>query len=172
MRLGNRKRGIALAAGAVLVVVAVAGYEPALNLLHREEARQSQPADDGPPPVQLVKVGVDTVLVLPSVVERLGMQTVEVRSANVEDSLALSGTLGIDPTRLQEVRTRFAGEIVELGKTSEGDRTLQYGDPVKQGQTLAVMWSRDLGEKKSELIDSLVQFDLDTKTLQRLERSS
>ena len=47
---------------------------------------------------------------------------------------------------------------------------LQFGDAVKKGQLLAVLWSRDLGEKKSELIDSLVQLDLDTATLERLEK--
>ncbi len=38
---------------------------------------------------------------------------------------------------------------MELGKVADGSRTLRFGDTVKEGQLLAVVWSRELGEKKS-----------------------
>jgi cobalt-zinc-cadmium efflux system membrane fusion protein len=70
---------------------------------------------------------------------------------------------------LQEVRSRFDGEVMELGKRDEG-ADLKFGDPVQSGQLLAVVWSRELGEKKSELLDALSQQHLDTETLKRLEK--
>ena len=34
-------------------------------------------------------------------------------------------------------------------------RPVRFGDAVNKGQLLAVIWSKDLGEKKSELVDAL-----------------
>src|SRR5262249_46065340 len=54
---------------------------------------------------------------------------------------------------------------------NDGDKPhpLQAGDVVAKGQLLAVLWSKDLGEKKSELIDALSQLRLDRETHQRLQ---
>jgi cobalt-zinc-cadmium efflux system membrane fusion protein len=48
-------------------------------------------------------------------------------------------------------------------------RTLRFGDRVKEGQLLAVVWSKDLGEKKSELVDALSQLRVNRDTLTRLK---
>ncbi|MCA9236521.1 MAG: efflux RND transporter periplasmic adaptor subunit [Planctomycetales bacterium] len=165
----RRYPGPAVAAGILVTLVAMAAYRPVWDWF---QARPAAPASTAATETLAVELapGIDNaVIVRPEVVDQLGIKTAEVESGALADELVLSGTLGIDPTRLQEVRTRFPGEVVELGKTADGARTLQFGDPVKQGQLLAVVWSRELGEKKSELIDALVQFELDTTTLQRLE---
>ena len=88
-------------------------------------------------------------------------------SAATPISLELSGTLILDANRMSHVHARFPGEIVELGKTGD-DRPVDFGATVQQGQLLAVIWSRDLGEKKSELVDSLSQQWADEATLARL----
>src|SRR5207247_128459 len=79
------------------------------------------------------------------------------------------------------VHARFAGEVVEVAMLENpGDqdapisasatmRTLRFGDRVQQGQLLAVVWSKDLGEKKSELVDALSQLRVNKDTLTRLK---
>src|SRR5262249_20196637 len=52
--------------------------------------------------------------------------------------------------------------------TSRDRRPLRLGDPVRKGQLLAVVWSKDLGEKKSELIEALSRLRLDQDTLGRV----
>jgi cobalt-zinc-cadmium efflux system membrane fusion protein len=44
------------------------------------------------------------------------------------------------------------------------------GDKVQKGRLLAVVWCKDLGEKKSELVDALSQLRLDRKQLEKLEQ--
>ena len=73
--------------------------------------------------------------------------------------LRLTGTLVIDPNRLSRVHARFAGQVMELGRFEspagqEPPRPLRYGDAVKKDQLLAVVWSREIGEKKSDLINA------------------
>jgi cobalt-zinc-cadmium efflux system membrane fusion protein len=96
----------------------------------------------------------------PEMPARLGLQTGEVKARTTPPRvLVLTGRLEIDPNRLLQVHSRFAGEVVEVGKSGrgEGARQLRPGDPVKKGQLLAVVWSKELGLKKSELLDALTQ---------------
>ncbi len=79
--------------------------------------------------------------------------------------LLLRGSLTIDPNRLARVRSLFAGEVTAIGKIGDtlagglqgiAERDLRQGDRVAKGQVLAVVWSKDLGEKKSDLADALL----------------
>lgn len=105
-----------------------------------------------------------------AVMQRMGIKTATVRDARLVETLRLAGTLTLDAGRLQQVRSRFDGEVVEIGKTGADSHPILFGDHVTQGQLLAVVWSRDLGEKKSELVETLAQLDLHTRTLTRLKQ--
>ena len=93
--------------------------------------------------------------------------------------LHLRGSLAIDANRLSHVHARFPGTIIELatvkGLKSQMDesessaRTLQNFDEVEKGTPLAVIWSKDLGEKKSSLAASIAQLRLDKQTLERFK---
>ena len=48
-------------------------------------------------------------------------------------------------------------------------RPIRFGDHVEKGQILAVLWSSELGEKKSEYVDALSRLRLEQETLTRLE---
>jgi RNA polymerase sigma factor (sigma-70 family) len=48
-------------------------------------------------------------------------------------------------------------------------RPLKVGDRVSKGMLLAVVWNRELGEKKGELLDHLIQLHQHLADLQRLE---
>ena len=102
-------------------------------------------------------------------------QDESVEQAPSPEPLRLPGSLGLDPNLLVPVHSRFPGEVARLATvdlpTMGGKKTqrlIRYGDSVKQGQILAVVWSKDIGEKKSELVDALSRFDLDQRLLQRL----
>jgi cobalt-zinc-cadmium efflux system membrane fusion protein len=87
--------------------------------------------------------------------------------------LRVRGSLAIDPNRLIHVHVRFPGQVVEFGTTTSTTGTLRplsTLDPVTRGQRIGVIWSKDYGEKKSELVDALARLRLDRQTLTRLER--
>ena len=48
-------------------------------------------------------------------------------------------------------------------------RQLEFGDFVREGQLLAVVWSKDLGEKKSELVEAVARLRIDEERLRVLE---
>lgn len=92
--------------------------------------------------------------------------------------LHLRGSLAIDSNRLSHVHARFPGQIVELATVSGlksqkakpasyFDRPLQNFDTVEEGMPLAVIWSKDLGEKKSALVEALVKLRVEKKTLEK-----
>src|SRR5207253_2409837 len=45
-----------------------------------------------------------------------------------------------------------------------------YGSRVHKGQLMAALWSKELGEKKSELVDALVKLHLDERNLENLKK--
>jgi cobalt-zinc-cadmium efflux system membrane fusion protein len=103
------------------------------------------------------------------------------------------GILAYDSERLFAVRSRFPGEVSEIANarpdqrgsiplrpsarlsTSEetpstsGPRPLAVGDRVKKGDLMAVVWSRDLGDKKAALIDAMIDWRRDSAKLKDLE---
>ncbi len=90
------------------------------------------------------------------------------------------GSLALDTERLARVHTRFAGELAEFATRADPvepsfsaepsrARPLRAGDAVRKGDLLAVVWSKDLGEKKSELVDGLSKLKADERQLTRLQ---
>jgi membrane fusion protein, heavy metal efflux system len=124
---------------------------------------------------QRVSTEADTLAVAVETVKRLGVTTEQATKADEPQPLELNGTLNLDPNYLARVHALFPGEVVELatvetaGTSLPRKRPLGFNDPVKEGDLLAVVWSKDLGEKKSELIDALSQQWLDEETLAKLE---
>ena len=85
------------------------------------------------------------------------------------------GVVNYDNDRLFAVRPRFAGELTEIRHVpdstvsldSSATRPLRFGDSVKQGENLAVLWCRDLGEKKAALVDAVISYRLSADTVDR-----
>lgn len=174
----SRRLGLRIVVLTVLIAVGAAGAVVAVpRLMKKPEPETPQVAG---PKTELLP-GTRNVLSLPeSVAKVMGLQTAAVESATAPTPLQLDGWLILDPSRLVHVRTRFAGEVVEIG-TTEGIsdeqstspvrciRALRFGDKVKQGDLMAVVWSKELGEKKSELVDALSKLQLHQDTAARLE---
>jgi cobalt-zinc-cadmium efflux system membrane fusion protein len=88
--------------------------------------------------------------------------------------LVLPGSTALDPTRLARIRARFApARVVQIGQVWDRSqrsgrteyRELRQGDRVSKGDLLGVFYSVDVGSKKNDLLDALVQLELDQKIL-------
>ncbi|HWA97004.1 MAG TPA: efflux RND transporter periplasmic adaptor subunit [Pirellulales bacterium] len=124
----------------------------------------------------------DSMTLPETVVARLGVQTSEVDEAPPPTPLVLSGQLVLDANRMIYIHTRFPGEVVGIGTVKNsvnakgdhsehpGDRPLQFGDRVTKGQRLAVVWCKDVGEKKSDLVDAITRMQANQVTVERLEK--
>jgi membrane fusion protein, heavy metal efflux system len=128
------------------------------------------------------RINADTVVIPADVSSSIGLEVAEVKKATRPRTMApLSGTLNLDSDRMPRVHARFAGEIVALGTTqgeetsetnvqsSSPGRPLRFGDHVHKDQLLAVLWSKDLGEKKSEWIDAQSKLNLDRGILKDMQ---
>jgi cobalt-zinc-cadmium efflux system membrane fusion protein len=168
-----RFRPVLAIAAAVLLVAVLSGvgvwYGPqwAQQLLAQKPDPAAADSSGG---LQLVAHCPETVQLPAEVVKTLEIQTAVAVPSTTPRNLELSGTLALDPNRLSHVHARFPGEVVEIGKVVGTHEPIAFGRPVRRGQMLAVIWSQDLGEKKSELIDALSQQRVDEETLQRLAR--
>jgi len=104
-----------------------------------------------------------------------GLKTAIVTKPTRPRTLILRGNLQIDPARLVHVHARFPGQIVKLAMKEEPNplypegpprrRPVGWMDDVEEGQMMAVVLSRELGEKKSELIDALIRLWTDENIL-------
>src|SRR5262249_49150479 len=139
---------------------------------------------DAPPTsgrVTLVKGQKDTLEVQPDVVEKLKLLAKEAGPPRPRP-LELPGSLALDPQTLARIHARFPGEVIEIEQVRdefESDkkgqsvlRPLRPGDRVRKGDRLAILWSKDLGEKKSELVDALTTLKLHEDLLKRYEQAN
>jgi cobalt-zinc-cadmium efflux system membrane fusion protein len=173
----------------ITTVVAAVCLAPAIKHwldAHREpESPATVAIRDQSPRAQLDPRDETTLCVPLDVMSGLKVTYATVISAPPPEPLKLDGSLFLDSNRLVHVRTRFAGEVTELGMIAEADaapaptqgrsdsvkRHVRFGDRVTKGQLLAVVWSKDLGEKKSELVERLTQLRLDEEKHKDLEEA-
>lgn len=131
--------------------------------------------------VELVEDVPHTLIVPENVRKALGIQdSIVVQPPTQDRPLVMPGSTALDPARVMRVRTRFNAEVVEITQVpdeterlSKGQtvlRELRPGDRVQKGQVLAVVWSIDVGARKSDLVDALVQLRLDEKRLEEREK--
>jgi cobalt-zinc-cadmium efflux system membrane fusion protein len=167
--------GAVLVVGVLAVGISLGGLSSLQALWHKPNQESSYPTEQQPS-AELASGEPDTLIVPPDVVRTMRIQTAAAQRATKPRALELDGWLAFDINRLARVHSRFAGEVVQVGEEAENRtgkatemRVLSPGDHVKKGQLLAVVWSKDLGEKKSELVDALSQLRLDRETLTRLE---
>ncbi len=139
---------------------------------------EPQVSNAGPPLVALCKER-NAIRVTEAGLKTIGLQTLDVKPAPPPEPLRLPGSLMLDPDRMVRVHARFPGELVSLGtvkvpQSADGqvpaeERPLRFGDTVVKDQLLAVVWSKDIGEKKSELVGALTQAKIDQTLLSKLE---
>src|SRR5579872_3119026 len=100
----------------------------------------------------------------------------------IPEPLRLRGSIIIDPNRNARIHSLFAGQVVKIGlpgnmaKNSKGlsntpELGLRPGDDVKKGQILAVIYTKDAGAMKTDLLTRLTQLWADQTVLDRYEKT-
>ena len=127
--------------------------------------------------VSLVEGSPNTLLVPIQVREALGIsEAAAARAPATGRQMILPGSIALDPSRLYRIRSRFNAEVREMKQrpdeqpkqtTTDKSKTrdIRAGDKVIAGDVLAVLWSGDVGSKKSELVTAILQLRLDEKRL-------
>jgi cobalt-zinc-cadmium efflux system membrane fusion protein len=128
---------------------------------------ESAPVVPPMPSISLVSEQPDRIQLSEEFVARKRVQTAAVIAAPAAAPLQLPGSLNIDPNYLARVNCLFSGRVRSIGM--HGNRPLRNGDRVKKGDVLAVIWSKDVGEKKSELVDAISHLKTDEKLLARYQ---
>ena len=173
------KRGPLLKAGlSIIAVVVVAGFSfwnrEALKLAWNDHFHTERKDLTGETQLvrrsefELVPDTPNTVRLVDREPGSLGIQIYTIGSDPPPNKLRLPGTLSLDPNRFVRVHSRFPGEVRRVGLATGTNRPLQYGDKVTLGQLLVTIWSKDVGEKKSELVDALSKEHFDKIILARL----
>ncbi len=166
----------------LLGVILLAGGGYWFFLVRPANAQQRNPGTEVAKVETVSRIDADTVAIHGDITTSIGLQIAEVKKATRPRTMApLPGTLNLDSDRLARVHARFSGEIVAMG-TTQGEETtesksdsassgrpLRFGDHVRKDQLLAVLWSKDLGEKKSEWIDAQSKLNLDRGVLKDLQ---
>jgi cobalt-zinc-cadmium efflux system membrane fusion protein len=178
------RRGILAALWSIIVGAALLLVLPMLhvpgvpNLLKMFVGRAAPPDTTPATPITLLP-GKDTFLLDEDTYRALKIPPpYKVQSEPARRQIILSGSLAFDPDWLGRIQSRFPGEVEEIGNSREKQLDpetgksipipLRYGSQVRKGDVMAVVWSKDLGEKKSDLIDALVKMHLDEKNLSHL----
>jgi cobalt-zinc-cadmium efflux system membrane fusion protein len=136
---------------------------------------------DGAPKIR--RTAADEVAVPAEVRASLGLKTAPAAAPARRRALpAFQGTLNFDSSQLARVQSPFAGSVIELAQMPDAVytampgaappktfRPLRAGDRVERGAVLAVVWSKELGEKKREFVDAISKLKSDVVTLMRLD---
>jgi membrane fusion protein, heavy metal efflux system len=168
---------VVLAAGVVIMVGAIYG---ARGLSRPRDVPDRPAAVKQRLAVELAEDTPHTLIVPERVRESLGIQeSVVARSPKQDRPLVMPGSTALDPSRVMRIRTRFNAEVREIPQVVDTDRRtasgetayreIRPGDRVRKGDVLAVVWSVDVGGRKSDLVDALVQLKLDEKRLKARE---
>ncbi len=160
---------------AILAAVSAAAMPHVKDWMH---PKKDEPlAEKHNSSVALVEGHPNTLrFVIPEAVKELQIQTAKVEQAR-PGVLELNGSLGPDTDRLLPVRSRFPGEVMEIGQVQDRTqggptryRDVGNGDYVEKDQLLAVVWSKDLGLTKSSLLDAISKLRLDQDILHKYEK--
>lgn len=140
-----------------------------LTLSHEDSPSNSSRQSIKRPLFELVRGKTDTLRLTGRDLASLNINVFTISDQPPPSRLRLPGVLTLDPNRFIRVHSRFPGEVRRVGTAAGKNRPLQYGDAVVAGQLLATIWSKDIGEKKSELVDALTREHFDRIILERLK---
>jgi cobalt-zinc-cadmium efflux system membrane fusion protein len=93
--------------------------------------------------------------------ERAGVGMMAASTAAVEETVAASGEITYDPTRLAALSAPVPGRLWRVDQ--------EIGQAVRKGDVLALVGAAEVGKAKAEFLTALAQVELRTKTLERLD---
>ena len=97
------------------------------------------------------------------VVERVGIEVKPVCTKRMVETASANGEIAFDQTRMARLSARVPGAVFRALK--------QVGDPVKQGEVLALVDAAEVGKAKTEFLQALVQTRLRTETLDQYKEA-
>lgn len=100
-----------------------------------------------PPSVTCTTSATTVTLASPEVVRTVGFEYMQVQAAPLARTVERNAEIAYNANRYARLSSRAGGVIAEVKK--------DLGEPVKQGDVLAVVDSTDLGSAKSDLLQSL-----------------
>jgi cobalt-zinc-cadmium efflux system membrane fusion protein len=95
-------------------------------------------------------------------IEAAGIKTEEIAEAEIVDQLIVTATIRPNQDRITHVSPRVSGRIVKV--------QAKLGDPVKAGQTLAVLDSLEVGEAHSAYLQTKTQVAVAKADFERAEK--
>ncbi len=93
-----------------------------------------------------------------------GIDVDVVQERPMSEFVTANGEMTFDPTRVAHLSSRVAGTVAHVFKT--------LGDDVTTGQILALVDSASVGQAKSQLLHTVVQYQLRKTTAERLRAAS
>jgi cobalt-zinc-cadmium efflux system membrane fusion protein len=167
---------LAIAAGVFTVTVTVPQVRGAISdLWSASEKREAPPPGDEKGRVELFRdaQGHPGLRLTAEAAGGHGIRPVAAEKATEPRKLPPQvGTINFDNDRLFHIRSRFPGELDRVMTVPEGSpttfRPLRFGDRVKQGDLLAVVWSQQLGAAKAALVDAICAHKLSKDNYERL----
>ncbi len=189
LKMGWGQRAIVVVLLTVVLVPPLAGFYSyfsgvPLHLLAAKKLETEEEEAAESPSIALVSGKPHTLEVSDEVAAGLGIRKGEKDSVAVAQRpatmrpLVLPGSTDFNPSRLARIRARFApARVVQLAQVQDRDpttgqtedRDLRPGDVVSKGDLLGIFYSVDVGSKKNDLLQSLVQLELDQKILDEVE---
>lgn len=90
-------------------------------------------------------------------VEKAGIEVAPVWRASIVEAVSANGEVTYDQTSVARLSARVPGTVWRVMKN--------IGDPVKQGEVLALVDAAEVGKAKADLVQALVQVNLKAKVL-------
>jgi cobalt-zinc-cadmium efflux system membrane fusion protein len=192
LKMGWGQRGVVVLLLTVVLVPPLAGFYsyfsgiPLHLLAAKKDEDKEAPDASGPPSIVPVSGQPHTLEVSDEVAGSLGIRKGDRDSIAVAQPptmmrpLELPGSTAIIPGRLARIKPRFASaRVVQLGQVFDRSpktgmtefRELRPGDTVAKDDLLGVFYSVDVGSKKNDLLQALVQYALDQQILEQVEKN-
>lgn len=96
--------------------------------------------------------------------EQMGLRVVPVERRPLPAVVTAPAELQYDETRVARLSGRAAGSVVRVEK--------QVGDPVAEGEVVALIDAAAVGKAKADFLEAIAQLDLRTKAVEQLQASS
>ena len=96
--------------------------------------------------------------------DKAGVEVDVVGEAPMEEFIAANGEVGYDQDRVARLSSRLPGTVWRVDK--------QLGDPVRQGEILALVDAAEVGKAKAEFLQAAAQLELRRQAYEGLSRAA
>ena len=137
---------------------------PQITAVQLARAKQSEPEERPENNSQCMLHERRIQFVSQEAVEKAGIEVETVGTAPVIETVTGNGEITYDQTRTARLSARVPGCIFRADK--------QVGDPVKQGEVIALVDAAEVGRAKSEFLQALVEVRLKAKNFEGLSAAA